>query len=60
MRNYRKGEIAWTRVGLFKITEDVPCGSHWISAETMPSGEPCTLREKQIVAVLEVRDAPQV
>ena len=59
MRNYRKGEVAWTKVGLFRIVEDMECGSHWISAETMPGGEPCKLRERQIVAVLEVRDVPQ-
>jgi hypothetical protein len=58
MRNYQKGEIALTRVGLFRIIEDVPCGSHWIVAETMPELERCVLREKAIVAVLEVQNEP--
>lgn len=59
MRNYQKGEIAQTRVGLFRIVEDVPCGSHWIAAESIPEAERCVLREKAILVVLEVRNAPQ-
>jgi hypothetical protein len=58
MRNYRKGEVALTSFGhMFRLVEDALCGSHWITVEMLPDGEKCVLREKTIVAVLEVSDA---
>ena len=59
MRNYRAGEIALTTVGLFRLTEDSECGSHWLAAETMTAEpEPCKVRERDIVVILEPKNAP--
>lgn len=59
MRNYHRGEVALTPVGLFRLTEDSECGSHWLTAETMTDPhEPCKIRESEIIVILEPHHVP--